>query len=198
MIRLGVVAAGPAVRIADGTQASAGDLILCTRNVLTASAANEPAYEDNTIGHGLLTYHLLAALQGAPEAVTAGKLDLYQLIELVTRNVIDASTNHRKPQHPTLRGSIDGAPSWPILLPGAAYGAAFPERIRQPATSQVHSLEAFGVVRSFDRTAVALLPGHTRASGQVPQIRMYQASPGFLRTHERLTGGARSVAGEEP
>jgi hypothetical protein len=32
MIRLGVVAAGPAVRIADGTQASAGDLILCTRN----------------------------------------------------------------------------------------------------------------------------------------------------------------------
>jgi hypothetical protein len=28
MIRLGVVAAGPAVRIADGTQASAGDLIL--------------------------------------------------------------------------------------------------------------------------------------------------------------------------
>jgi hypothetical protein len=32
MIRVGVVAAGPAVRIADGTQASAGDLILCTRN----------------------------------------------------------------------------------------------------------------------------------------------------------------------
>ena len=32
MIRLGVVAAEPAVRIADGTQASAGDLILCIRN----------------------------------------------------------------------------------------------------------------------------------------------------------------------
>ena len=31
MIRLGVVAAGPAVRIADGTQASAGDLILWPR-----------------------------------------------------------------------------------------------------------------------------------------------------------------------
>ena len=32
LIALGVVAAGPAVRIADGAQASAGDLITCTRN----------------------------------------------------------------------------------------------------------------------------------------------------------------------
>jgi AAA domain/TrwC relaxase len=32
LIRLGVVAAGPAVRIADGTMTSAGDLIVCTRN----------------------------------------------------------------------------------------------------------------------------------------------------------------------
>jgi helicase len=115
------------------------------RIVLTASAANEPAYEDNTIGHGLLTYHLLTALQGAPEAVSAGKLDLYKLIEHVTLNVIDASTQHRKPQHPTLRGSIDGAPTWPILVSGATYAAAFPERMRQPATAQIHSLEAFGL-----------------------------------------------------
>ena len=32
LIRLGLVQAGPAVTIADGTQASAGDLIVCTRN----------------------------------------------------------------------------------------------------------------------------------------------------------------------
>ena len=32
LIRLGVVAPGPAVRIADGATASAGDLIICTRN----------------------------------------------------------------------------------------------------------------------------------------------------------------------
>jgi hypothetical protein len=38
MIRLGVVAAGPSVRIADGTRASAGDLILCTRNDHTVHA----------------------------------------------------------------------------------------------------------------------------------------------------------------
>jgi helicase len=115
------------------------------RIVFTASAANEPAYEDNNLGHGLLTYHLLTALQGAPEAVSAGKIDLYKLLGHVTRKVIDASTAHRKPQHPTLRGSIDGAPSWPILAPGATYAAAFPDRTRQPATAQIQCLEAFGL-----------------------------------------------------
>ena len=57
MIRLGVVAAGPAVRIADGTQASAGDLILCTRNDHTVHA-REPG---RTLANGdLLRIELLA------------------------------------------------------------------------------------------------------------------------------------------
>jgi hypothetical protein len=38
LIRLGAVAAGPAVRIADGTQTSAGDLIVCTKNDHTIQA----------------------------------------------------------------------------------------------------------------------------------------------------------------
>ena len=38
VIRLGAVSAGPGVRIADGTQASAGDLIICTKNDHTVEA----------------------------------------------------------------------------------------------------------------------------------------------------------------
>ena len=38
LIRLGIVAAGPAVRIADGATASAGDLIICTKNDHTVEA----------------------------------------------------------------------------------------------------------------------------------------------------------------
>ena len=38
LIRLGVVAAGPAVRIGDGAVASAGDLIICTKNDHTVQA----------------------------------------------------------------------------------------------------------------------------------------------------------------
>jgi hypothetical protein len=38
LITLGIVSAGPVVRIADGTRASPGDLILCTRNDRTVEA----------------------------------------------------------------------------------------------------------------------------------------------------------------
>jgi hypothetical protein len=38
LLQLGIVAAGPAVRIADGAQASPGDLIICTRNDHTVRA----------------------------------------------------------------------------------------------------------------------------------------------------------------
>ena len=42
LIRLGIVQPGPAVRIADGAQASAGDLIICTRTT-TRSRRGSPA-----------------------------------------------------------------------------------------------------------------------------------------------------------
>ena len=41
LVRLGIVQDGPAVRIADGATASAGDLIICTRND-HATEAGEP------------------------------------------------------------------------------------------------------------------------------------------------------------
>ena len=69
LIALGVVAAGPAVRIADGAQASAGDLITCTRNDHSVEAG-EP-------GRTLANGDLLRI-----EAVTAGGL--------VVRRALDA------------------------------------------------------------------------------------------------------------
>ena len=69
LIDLGIVAAGPAVRIADGAQASPGDLIICTRNDHTVEAG-EP-------GRTLANGDLLRI-----EAVTAGGL--------VVRRALDA------------------------------------------------------------------------------------------------------------
>lgn len=129
------------------------------RIVLAASAPNERAYEDVALGHGLLTYQLLAALQGAPEVVSAGKIDLYKLLEHVTRRVIDTSAALRREQHPAFRGSVDGIASWPILKPGARYAAAFPERVRQPATTEVHSLEPFGLPPILLDTWAQAIPG---------------------------------------
>jgi hypothetical protein len=69
LIGLGIVAAGPAVRIADGAQASAGDLIACTRNDHSVEAG-EP-------GRTLANGDLLRI-----EAITAGGL--------VVRRALDA------------------------------------------------------------------------------------------------------------
>jgi len=69
LIALGAVAAGPAVQIADGAQASAGDLITCTRNDHSVEAG-EP-------GRALANGDLLRV-----EAVTAGGL--------VVRRALDA------------------------------------------------------------------------------------------------------------
>jgi ATP-dependent exoDNAse (exonuclease V) alpha subunit len=43
LIRLGIVSAGPAARIADGATASPGDLIVCTRNDHTVQAGGQAA-----------------------------------------------------------------------------------------------------------------------------------------------------------
>ena len=74
LIALGIVEAGPAVRIADGAQASPGDLITCTRNDHTLEAG-EP-------GRTLANGDLLRI-----EAVTGGGL--------VVRRALDADPAHR-------------------------------------------------------------------------------------------------------
>src|ERR1700733_4454875 len=61
------------------------------RLILTASTANQPAWENPKIGHGLLTHFLLEALQGAEEVRRAGKLSIYRLLEYVTERVTDAA-----------------------------------------------------------------------------------------------------------
>ena len=61
LIRLGIVAAGPAVRIADGATASIGDLIICTKNDHTVEAG-EP-------GRTLANGDLLRIEQATPRGL---------------------------------------------------------------------------------------------------------------------------------
>ena len=114
------------------------------RLVLTATSASEPAWEIGRVSHGLLTFYLLEALQGAEEVRDAGKISIYRLLDHVTKRVIDRSTQMGRPQHPTLRGHFDGELTWPVFQPGPTYFAAFPERARRPITADVMSLETYG------------------------------------------------------
>lgn len=116
------------------------------RLILTASTADQPAWENPRLGHGLLTYYLLQALQGAEEVISAGKVPVYRLLEYVTRRVVDsASALYRADQRPTLRGTLEGELTWPVFTPAARYQKAFPDRGRAPATAELSSLAAHGL-----------------------------------------------------
>ncbi len=128
------------------------------RIILTASSPTEPAYENKRIGHGLLTYYLLEALQGAEEVQQSGKLAVYSLLEYVTQRVIDAAAQLGKPQHPTLRGQIDGEFLVPVFKPGVLFKAAFPERLHCEISSNIHSLEAYGFPPALLQAWAGIIP----------------------------------------
>lgn len=114
------------------------------RLIITASSANEPAWENPRTGHGYFTHFLLEAMQGADGVAEAGRLPVFRLLEYVGRRVSDAARQFGHPQRPTLRGTIDGELSWPVFVPGVRYTLAFPDRPRAMATADVSSLAAFG------------------------------------------------------
>ncbi|TIR50589.1 MAG: DEAD/DEAH box helicase [Mesorhizobium sp.] len=129
------------------------------RLIITASAANEPAWENPRTGHGYFTHFLLQALQGAQEVIENGRLPVLRLLEFVTRRVVDAANQFGHEQHPTLRGTIDRELTWPVLVGGTRYTAAFPERARARADRDVASLAAFGFPAGVIEAWAAAIPG---------------------------------------
>jgi helicase len=122
-----------------------------SRLIFTASLGTEEAWENQRLGHGLLTYYLLEALQGADEVREAGKIDIYKLLSWVTKRVKDAASKLGKVQTPTMSGRIVGELTWPIFQAGLLYSTAFPDRVKQDVTSDVQSLSAYGFPPALDR-----------------------------------------------
>lgn len=119
------------------------------RIVLTAAADDQEAMESARHGHGLFTFRLLEALQGAQEVREGDQVNLYEVIRYVTERVTADALQMGHEQTPTLRGQLDGAPLWPILVPGTLYAGLFPGRVRPPATSDPSSLVPFGIPESI-------------------------------------------------
>jgi helicase len=114
------------------------------RLILTASTATQPAWEYARLRHGLLTHHLIDALQGAPEVAEGERLPVLSLMAHVTRRVIDTAAANGREQQPTLRGRLDGELSWPVMHRGATWSTAFPEDSPAPVSADVSSLAAHG------------------------------------------------------
>ncbi|OZE17667.1 hypothetical protein CH262_25765 [Rhodococcus sp. 05-2255-1e] len=118
------------------------------RIAFTASANDEEAFESAKHGHGLFTYRLLEALQGVEGVEINGRVDLINLVHYVSERVTADASQMGYVQTPTMRGQFDGTPLWPVFRPGDAYNALFPDRIREPATSDPASLVAYGIAQT--------------------------------------------------
>jgi replicative superfamily II helicase len=129
------------------------------RLVITASGAGEPALETADFGHGLLTYHLIEALQGAEGLATGGRLSLLDVCNWTMRSVLDTAARLRETQTPTIYGSVEGLPTLPVLTPGATFAAAFPGRVRPAATADWASLEPYGVPSAALTAWANAMPG---------------------------------------
>ena len=103
------------------------------RLILTASTADQPAWEDMRLGHGLLTYHLLQAMLGPAEVAQDGRISLFDLLKYVTQQVkASASGTASARQEPTLRGRWDGEVIWPVFAPGPLYSMLYPRQRSHP------------------------------------------------------------------
>jgi helicase len=140
------------------TEALLGRMAGTGRMILTASTADQPAWEDPRLGHGLLTHHLLQALLGRSGDARGDQIHLLDLLRYVTDEVkAQASGSYRARQEPTLRGQWDGDVVWPVLVPGARFEAMYPPAAPAPVSADLASLRHHGISDDIlDRWAATL------------------------------------------
>lgn len=113
--------------------------------ILTACNPTEEAIEDPARGHGLLTWHLLEGLQGPSEVATGTTVPLYPLLKYVTDRVRADASSFGHEQRPTVRGTVDGELSLPVLKPGAETANRFPDRAAPPVSDRLSDLVSHGI-----------------------------------------------------
>ena len=115
------------------------------RIVLTASSAEQRAWESRLIGHGLLTQSLLTALLDAGIAVD-GLFDLRDLLKKVTELVRANASGAGGVQQDPMQGMVlEGTVRWPVFTRGKRYDALFPPTSLTPVTGDIRSLSGHGI-----------------------------------------------------
>lgn len=123
------------------TEAFLEQMVGTGRVLLTASTAEQEAFEDIRLGHGYLTYYLVQALMGGGPGATTDTIHLLDLLHYVTAQVkAGVSGTFAARQEPTVRGQWDGEVIWPQFTRGPLYDALFPPTTPPPVTGDVQSL----------------------------------------------------------
>ena len=79
------------------------------RAIITASRPAEVSLELPELGHGLFTYYLLQALQGAADLNRDGIVTLQEVYEYVEQQVTRKARAAGGNQHPVMKGELEGA-----------------------------------------------------------------------------------------
>ena len=114
------------------------------RLILTASAADQPAWEDVRRGHGLLTSALVEALSGTPEVMDGTHVSLMRLVAHVVSRVQASAIAMGKDQSPGVRAAIEGDVRWPVFVRGARWEQWFPAPARAYVDHDPSSLARVG------------------------------------------------------
>lgn len=110
------------------------------RVLISASALDQPAYEHPATSHGLLTSSLIDAFLELSEPTS-----ILAVMEKAM-NILRARANGMGvSQTPVLFGSVTGGLSLPLIRPGTAFYAAFPERKGVRVGPDIHGLRPFGL-----------------------------------------------------
>lgn len=165
-----------------------------SRIVLTASGAGEPALESADYGHGLFTYYLVDALQGGGGISSNGQVSVGTLMQQVLQRVQDAAERMREVQRPTVYGSVEGAPSLRVLVPGASYAAAFPHLVRSPVTADWFSLSEYGISHSTIQRWAQVMPGLNEL--QLAAVNDHGVLDGRSLLVVAPTGAGKTLVGE--
>jgi hypothetical protein len=77
------------------------------RVVIASAKPNQRSWEDESIGHGIFTYHLLEALSGKADYDNDGYVSLWEVYKYLQNNVPDSVRKlSRSLQEPSLAGDI--------------------------------------------------------------------------------------------
>ena len=164
------------------------------RLIVTASTASQLAWENPSFNHGLMTYHLLQAMQGAEEVVHDTRISLYRLLDYVTQRVQDSAARQGKTQSITVRGHIDGGMTWPVFKAGAHFRRAFPDRTLARASEPIHSLLAYGFPPALLEAWAQTIP--TLNGLQLDAINQYHILEGENLVVSAPTSSGKTMIGE--
>lgn len=110
------------------------------RVLLAAASPTEPAWEQASTGHGLLTKAVIDTLTDA-----SGPFDVGDAMDRIMALVRAEAARMGKVQTPTRIGYVEGGLTLPKLVPGTRYAAAFPERVGLTVTAALADLARFGI-----------------------------------------------------